>query len=261
MTGRIASPDTGGYGWSMNDSARLRRRVAGRADAAPAAIGKAATDMVLDLARRHVKDPTKVRPATDAEMAEFDRQDRLEQRRRQADILLRRLPSMYRQFEIPRSVAGLVAKDWVDGYVRGERNPLVILGPTGSGKTGMACAILREMLVNHTVPATFITVPDLLEALRPSARTPGMDVDMIQFMTTPILCLDDLGQENLTEWATEQLYRLAHHRSHNGLPVIVTSNLSGDQIKQRYTQRTVERLFGGGKLITTGGESRRPMPF
>lgn len=267
MTARIASPDAGGYGWSMNDSARLRAEVARRAglDAARAAtprlVGQDATNLVLDMARRHVKDPSKIRPATDEEWAEAEAQPGRERRARQAEIMLGRLPARYRAFEIPTTEAGVIAKRWVLNYTRGNRDSLVILGPPGTGKTGLACAMLRELLVSHTVPATIVTVAEFLDALRPSARTPGLDVDMIQFKTTPILCLDDLGPEILTEWGAEQLYRLAHHRSHHGLPIIVTSNLSGRDIRARYDQRLVERLFGGATLITLAGETRRPMPF
>lgn len=252
----------------MNDSARLRAEVARRADrdaahhaTAPRAIGRDAADMVLTLARKHVKDPSKVRFATDAEVAEAEAQPERERRARQAEILLRRLPAEYRNFEIPRTEAGYIAKKWVNAYRDGARNSVVILGPTGTGKTALACAMIRELLVDQTVPATFVTVSEFLDNLRPTANTPGLDVDMMQFKTTPVLGLDDLGLENLTEWGGEQLYRIAHHRSHNGLPVIVTSNLTGEQIKATYDRRTVERLFGGATLITVAGESRRPMPF
>jgi DNA replication protein DnaC len=236
----VAPPTGGGYGWSMKDSERLRQR-----------LGKVASrDLPGGFARR---DWSKIPHAPDEAFDRKDEEIRQESRARRAEILLRRLPSCYREAALSSSQA----LSWVNGYLAGQRKSLVILGPTGTGKTYLAAAIARKLLVQHTVPVTYVTVADFLEAMRPGSAEP----DMALFSLIPVLILDDLGAEKMTDWGAEQLYKLAHHRSHNGMPVIVTSNLPGAAIKANYEDRTVQRLFGGADLITLSGASRRVLPF
>lgn len=214
-------------------------------------------------------------------LAEAEDRIRRERLARQADILLRRLPHQYRDADFPRTDFGREARAWLEEYRTWQRSrtrntppptsrrpsasppdgprSLAILGEAGTGKTWTACAIARALLVEDFTPVTLITVSEMLAELRPAVG--GLDVDMAQFALAPVLILDDLGMERPTDWVEEQLYRLAHDRSHNGRPTIVTSNLTGQQIRDRYDRRTVERLFGGAKLIQIAGESRRELPF
>jgi DNA replication protein DnaC len=257
----------------MDDSERLRSEVDRRALARqPRRVPVA--DLIQGMAekeaaRRGIDPETFLAKINDPErgdqlLAEAEVNLQRERLARQADILLARLPSKFRDATFPRTDFGREAKAWLDGYriarrARQPYRPLVILGNTGAGKTWTACAIARALLAEDAVPVTVTTVADFLAALRPAVV--GMDVDMLQFTTTPVLVLDDLGMERLTEWGAEQLYRLADERSRNDRPVIVTSNMTGEQIKARYDRRTVERLFGGAMLIQISGDTRRPMPF
>lgn len=262
----VESPGRGGYGWSMDDSARLREEVARRAAKARPAERAPILDIINRMAARHGVNLSKLNDPEYADqlLAEAERNSHRERLARQADILLGRLPSKYRNADLPRADFGRQAKTWLDGYrdarTRGVpwRN-LAILGETGTGKTWVSCAIARALLLEDTIPVTVVTVADMLAALRPAAG--GLDVDLLHFSAAPVLVMDDLGSERLTEWGAEQLYRLADERCRNDRPTIVTANMTGEQIKATYDRRTVERLFGGAMLIQLTGETRRPMPF
>ena len=248
----------------MTDSdrlnARLEQAARRKAEAWAPSLGPEIRRAVNELARRNVSDPANFKPATDADMDAKEREIELERITRQAEIRLSRLPSKYRQADYIRTPAGYEARQWTETYRAGDRSGLVLMGNVGTGTTWLAAAIVRDLSVNQRpVPFTFITTADLLDYLR-KAR-PGLDVDMVQFATAPVLVLDDFGQENRSEWANEQLYRLAHARSHNDHPTIVTTNLTGPEIHEKYEARTVQRLFGGSKKIELIGESRRVLPF
>jgi len=266
MTESIAPPGHDGYGWTMTDSDRLNARLTRAVEARRAAKERSAPQRaniaaaVQELARRHVTNPRNFQPASDEALAAKEEEIRAEARQRKADIMMSRLPAKYRQARIPTSAQGRAAEAWCNAYRAGSRESLVILGNPGTGKTWLAAAIAQDLMLNpRPVPVTFITVADMLAILR-TAR-PGLDIDLQQFALAPVLVLDDLGLENHTDWTREQLYRLSHARSHEGRPTIVTSNLSGEEIKATYEARTVQRLFGGASLIQMPGESLRRMPF
>lgn len=272
MTTPVATPGHSGYGWRMDDSARLERAVARRA---AREVPRAPIQHVIetlaarDAARRGV-DPAallaKIRDPQlgDRLLAEAEQRANQERLARQADILLSRLPAKYRAADFPSTDFGHQAYRWLQGYRQARRDgvpprSLVILGETGTGKTWTAAAIARALLVEDTVPVAFTTSTEFLASLRPSVA--GLDADMQLYALTPVMVLDDLGSERTTEWGSEQLYRLAHDRSHNDRPTIVTSNLSGQEIHANYDRRTVERLFGGAQLIQITGPTRRRLPF
>lgn len=260
-----------GYGWSMDDSARLRAEIERRA-AKRATPPRAPIDQVVaDFARRQGVDPALLdmskaenRQRADQLLADKEAQLHRDRLDRQAEILVSRLPAEYQNARFPDEPWVLDVLEWLRAYraarETGDVPPtLTLMGPVGTGKTWTAAALARILLTEDSVPVTFITTQQMIDAVKPA--TGGLDVDMMQFELAPVLVLDDFGAERLTEWAIDQLYRLAHHRSHNGRPCIITTNLDGPDIRKRYNERLIERLFGGSKLVRITGDSRRRLPF
>jgi DNA replication protein DnaC len=257
----------------MDDSARLRAEVERRAAARVSADRRAAIkNTITQLAHRHggvdprLLDMTNAdnRARADRLLAEKEAQlvrDRLE---RQAEILVSRLPAEYQNARLPDEPWVNDVLAWLHAYRQARQTgsvppTLTLMGPVGSGKTWTAAALARILLVEDSVPVTFVTTQQMIDAVKPAHS--GLDVDMVQFELAPVLVLDDFGAERLTEWAVDQLYRLAHHRSHNGRPCIITTNLDGPDIRKRYNERLIERLFGGSQLVRVTGVSRRKLPF
>lgn len=190
-----------------------------------------------------------IRPATDAEMEAKEQEIRQEQAARKAEILLGRLDARYRD-AMPRW--GETAQ-WLRHYVASENDPkergrgYVILGNPGAGKTWEAAALARRLLVTHSVPVNFTEAPEFMAALRPSADGGASDIG--QFMAAPVLVLDDLGAERTSEWTAEQMFRLADYRNKHCLPTVLTSNLDGKQLRERYGDRVIDRLTDGAMLL------------
>jgi len=115
---------------------------------------------------------------------------------------------------------------------------LLIQGKYGCGKTHLAAAIANDC-VARGVPTLFLTVPDLLDSLRFAYSDDEVTFEerFDQIRDAQLLVLDDFGTQNATDWAREKLFQLLNYRYINKLPLVVTTNLSIDQIEGRMRSR------------------------
>ena len=104
---------------------------------------------------------------------------------------------------------------------------LTLFGDTGTGKTHLAIAIAVERMKNGN-PVFFAFVPELLDYLRytftPDSRV-TYDRVFDEVKNTPMLILDDLGQEHSSPWAYEKLYQIIVHRHNTRMPTVITTML------------------------------------
>jgi len=131
-----------------------------------------------------------------------------------------------------------VAKD----FAHSPEGWLVFQGVNGCGKTHLAAAIANYQL-EQGKPVLFIMVPDLLDHLR-STFNPESKISYDEFFETikqsPLLILDDFGEQSATPWAQEKLYQLINYRYNARLPMVVTTCLSLDEIETRISSRMVD---------------------
>lgn len=115
---------------------------------------------------------------------------------------------------------------------------LLLQGGFGCGKTHLAAAI-ANFTVGIGVPTLFITVPDLLDALRFTYDNPESTFEQRfeEIRTAPLLIMDDFGTQNATAWAQEKLFQILNYRYINQLPLVVTTNLLLEQIEGRIRSR------------------------
>jgi DNA replication protein DnaC len=116
---------------------------------------------------------------------------------------------------------------------------LVLAGANGCGKTHLAAAIVNYRY-QHDSPALFIVVPDFLDHLR-STFNPDSKISYDQLFesvrSTPLLVLDDFGEQTTTPWAQEKLYQVINHRYNARLATVITTSCSLDEIESRISSR------------------------
>ena len=72
-----------------------------------------------------------------------------------------------------------------------------------------------------------------------------------------LLILDDLGTEMTTQFTLSALYSIVNGRLLAGLPTVISTNLTTDEIRRRYTPQIASRLLGRYELLLFAGNDIR----
>ncbi len=103
---------------------------------------------------------------------------------------------------------------------------LTLTGAADRGKTHLAVGICRAWLARGRA-ARFAFVPLLLKELKDGFELEGEQCYRLAFdrlCRIPLLVMDDLGVERMSDWALEQLQTIIDYRLMNALPLIITTN-------------------------------------
>jgi len=111
---------------------------------------------------------------------------------------------------------------------------LLLYGKAGSGKTFLSFAIANA-LYRRGKAVMAISISRLLSVIRDSFDRHG-DLGESDVLNTvrdaSLLILDDIGVEYKTAWAYEKLYAIIDTRYRANKPVIITTNLSLDALRE-----------------------------
>lgn len=132
-------------------------------------------------------------------------------------------------------------------------------GDTGTGKTTLAMLVSQQALkAGHSV--AIYSMPRLLAEIR-NTFDAGSDNSYSQLFAkltaVDLLHLDDVGAEQQTEWVLEQLYAIVNERYEDGKSVMITTNLTVDELRKQISDRTVSRLIEMCDVFPLFGVDRR----
>ena len=134
---------------------------------------------------------------------------------------------------------------------------LLLYGSVGTGKTFHA-ACIANALTEKGIPALVTSFTKITNILSDNF---GMKQEIIDNLNKfQLLVIDDLGAERKSEYMQETVYSIIDSRYRSGLPLIVTTNLSIEEIKKPAeitNARIYDRVLQMCHPIHVEGVSRR----
>jgi len=156
-----------------------------------------------------------------------------------------------------------LARNFTDTFANTYTN-MLFYGNVGSGKTFISNCIARD-LIDKGYTVIYLTALRLFELINDHVfRRIGSEYDDEAYMSLfncPLLIIDDLGTEvlNSATVTSSELFQILNERDNSHKSTIISSNLSLEQLKDTYTERSFSRILGGYELIKFNGNDIRLM--
>lgn len=124
-----------------------------------------------------------------------------------------------------------MAKRYTENWkkVKAENLGLLLWGDVGTGKSFLAACIANALL-EKGVPVLMTNFSKILNQMGAMYSDERYRY-IASFNRFSLLIIDDLGIERNTEYALEQVYAVVDERYKEGLPLIITTNLTISQLR------------------------------
>ncbi len=135
---------------------------------------------------------------------------------------------------------------------------LLFMGDTGLGKTYLSACIARAV-ADRGYSVVYETAAHLFAKLEQAKFKPSEDSlrEAARFQSCDLLIIDDLGTEMPGQFVIAALYSLLNDRLLSGKPMVISTNLNADELRQRYSPQIASRLLGHFDCRRFAGEDIR----
>lgn len=187
---------------------------------------------------------------TPEQQAEADTYDAMQRESRYGERIRRAgIPREYRSASLSTCCAEV--QQYAANFSYDTTKGLLLVGQFGRGKTHQACALL--MATAKLCPVMFSTMQGMLDEIKACFTGMGNQTEVIlRYSDVRVLCLDDLGKENATEWATPIIYEIINARYSKGKPTIITTNYSSSALTDHFA-KYADAETAGAILSRIGG--------
>jgi IstB-like ATP binding protein len=152
-------------------------------------------------------------------------------------------PDLYQRTDIVRLEDGLRQRGydarWPQDVLRWQYGSqgLVLSGPTGIGKSRLMWTLLRRLLDQEHRAVVFLNAVRFRTGLQAAARDGATEEFVHRLVRADVLYWDDLGQTHLTGAASEMLLHLVEERTCAGMPILVTTQYSGEGLDAQFERK------------------------
>lgn len=195
------------------------------------------------------------------EIAEQKRREAEEERNHNRKVCFGKSKQQYSRFEDSQETEALkTGKNYADKFkeFKKQGKGLLLYGTVGTGKSHMAACIANALIDDgyRVLMTNFATMVNVLQS-----SFDGRQEYIDSLNRYALLIIDDLGAERDSEYMQEQVFNIIDARYRSGLPMIITTNLTNEELKKpenigrgRIYDRILERCH---PIEVKGGSFRR----
>ena len=210
------------------------------------------------IAIAHQKTLDHERLAADARKANFEREQAdLERRLGAAGIPPRYLDRTFDTFPVPEGELARKHLSTLRSYsnrfpaMREKGISALLVGGTGTGKTGLACSVANVVVRHHGFTAAFMTAYAAVRHQRDTwGRRGKTEREALDDLLKPdLLILDEVGTSVGGDSELSMLFEVLNNRYEQRRPVMLLSNLPMDDYEAAGVKRPGLRTYLGPRII------------
>ncbi len=150
-----------------------------------------------------------------------------------------------------------LCKKYAEGFTPASGN-LLFNGGTGLGKTMLSACVATEV-TEKGYSVAYETASHLFRKLEENHFRPDEETvaAVKKLFDCDLLIIDDLGTELPGNFTVAALYNLLNDRLLAGKPMIISTNLNIDELRERYSPQIASRLQGSFQLLPFVGPDIR----
>ena len=153
-----------------------------------------------------------------------------------------------------QATAAKAATNFLHAVKCGEFKSFIIVGNAGTGKTHLACGIIRE------VGGKYRTAPEIVEEMRraKSFTAAETEAEIIDYYgRVKLLVIDEIGRGISATDEKYVIYQLVNARYNTRKPTVLISNLGKSDFLQYIGVAAADRLVESAEICELKGESYR----
>lgn len=140
-----------------------------------------------------------------------------------------------------------------------EKN-LLFIGNTGLGKTFLSNAIAKQV-IDNAKSVIYQTAPMLMDKVMEYKFSYDKNKEnkdqYNNIFDVDLLIIDDLGTETMTDNKYTELFNIINTRLISNKKILISTNLSLNELFERYDERVISRLIGEFKVCKFIGDDIR----
>ena len=129
-------------------------------------------------------------------------------------------------------------------------------GDTGLGKTHLSLSIAKEV-ISKGYNVAYDSIINYLNDIEKEHYGKSDKNTLAMITSVDLLILDDLGAEVKNAFNHSTIYNIINKRINRNLPTIISSNLTSDDVSERYDDRVASRIFGEYTYLRFAGNDIR----
>jgi DNA replication protein DnaC len=169
--------------------------------------------------------------------------DKSEKEQKEQSSWQRLCPEVYKVTDTVRIEVEMLRRgydvQWLEevlGWTYGPQG-LIVSGPTGVGKSRVMWMLLQRLLDMERRIAVVLNSVRFRAGLQAAARDGATEQFVRRLVRTEVLYWDDFGQTHMTGAASEMLLHLVEERTSAGMPILATTQYSGNGIDEQFERK------------------------
>ena len=147
-----------------------------------------------------------------------------------------------------------LCRNYAETFTKNSGN-LLLLGPTGLGKTHISTSIAR-VVIEIGFDVVYDSALNIFSDFgKEEFRYQNGLTD--KYFNCDLLIIDDLGSEMHTPFTVSCLYNLVNTRLNSNKSIIINTNYNSDELRKFYTDRITSRFLGFFDVILFAGKDIR----